>query len=349
MSRSAPYAAPRRRCSDAPAGRSAPAGGSSAERQLLPDSYGPEDFPGCEPFHLPAAELDEYEGRLEFWEARTQIAWRVSEPTTIYHERPSRRLGRLAERIESLRGSRIESFGSADLARFDAAGNKVTLVQADEALYVHPLRSRVSGPAVDVDKDPLPDVILEVDHTTDVRRRKLAIYEAWGFPEVWVLVPPESRRRTPGLDSHVLRSGRFRQEPESSAFPGWKSEEIYLALIEGPVSPRARPALARVARAMGEREGTRPEDDPISRAIMREAEEKGREQGREDAIAASAIAVLRARGIVVTPDLAGDRGLMGRVSGDALMAAAVACRDEADFRKRVRDAAQQVHPRAPHG
>ena len=291
------------------------------QRPGEPAEYEPEDFPGCEPFHLPAAEIDRYEGRLEFWEARTETAWKVREPTTIYHERPARRLSRLAERIESLRGSRIESFGSADLARFDAAGNKLSLVQADEALYLHPRRSRVPGPAIDVDNGPLPDVVLEVDHTTDVRRRKLGIYEAWGFPEVWVLVPPESRLRPPGVDIHLLRDGRYREATESAAFPGWQAEEIYLALIEGPLSPRARPALERVARAMGEREGTRPEDDPITRSLLRQA------------TAANALAVLRTRGIEVTLALAEDRELFGAHPGDTLMAAAVACRDEADFRR----------------
>ena len=206
-------------------------------------------------------------------------------------------------------------------------------MQADEALYLHPRRSRVSGPAIDVDNDPRPDVVLEVDHTTDVRRRKLGIYEAWGFPEVWVLVPPESRLRTPGLDIHLRRGGRYREVTESSAFPGWRAEEIYLALIEGPLSPRARPALERVARAMGEREGTRPEDDPITRSITRRAVERGREKGRREANAANVLAVLRARGIEPTSALAEDRELFAALAGDALMAAAVACRDEADFRR----------------
>ena len=300
-----------------------------------PAEYGPADFPGCEPFHLPVAEIDRYEERLEFWEGRTETAWKVREPTTIYHERPARRLSRLAERIESLRGSRIESFGSADLARFDAAGNKHSLLQADEALYLHPRRSRVAGPAIDVDKDPLPDVVLEVDHTTDVRRRKLGIYEAWGFPEVWVLVPPESRLRTPGVDIHLLRDDRYCEVPESEAFPGWRAEEIYLALIEGPLSPRARPALERVARTMGAREGTRPEDDPITRSISRRAVDRGKEKGRLEATAANVLAVLRARGIEVTPSLAQDQNLFAALPGDELIAAAVVCRDEADFRRRV--------------
>ena len=349
MSRSAPpEGRARNRTSSTPA-RPSPADGSLRDRRPpLPEAFGPEDFPGCEAFRLPAAELDRYEGRLEVWDARTETGWKVREPTTIYHERPARRLSRLAERIESLRGSRIDSFGSADLARFDEVGRKVVLVQADEALYLHPGRSRVSGPAIDVGRDPLPDVVLEVDHTTDVRRRKLGIYEAWGFPEVWVLVPPESRLRPPGLDIHLRRGGRYRSAPESGAFPGWRAEEIYLALIEGPVSSRARPALERVAREMGAREGTRPEDDPISRTIALHAEARGREAGRREgreegwreATVASALAVLRARGIGATTRLAEDRALFRGVSDDALMEAAVVCRDEADFRRRIRDAAR---------
>ena len=338
MSRPTPSAAPARPRPDAPRADTHPASRvTAARRSGEPSEYGPADFPGCEPFRLPASEIDRFEGRLEFWEARTETAWKVREPTTIYHERPARRLSRLAERIESLRGSRIESFGSADLARFDAAGNKVSIMQADEALYLHPRRSRVPGPAIDVDNGPLPDVVLEVDHTTDVRRRKLGIYEAWGFPEVWVLVPPESRLRPTGLDIHLLQDGRYRGAPESKAFPGWRSEEIYLALIEGPLSPRARPALERVARAMGAREGTRPEDDPITRSIVRRAEERGKEAGRRDAYAANVLAVLRARGIEVTSALAENRELFDALPGDTLMAAAVACRDEADFRRRLRN------------
>ena len=331
MSRPSPPIAPARRPSNAPrTGTGTPATFPADRRFDEPAEYGPADFPGCEPFHLPASELEGYEGRVEFWEARTETAWRVREPTTIYHERPARRLGRLAERIESLRGSRIESFGSADLARFDAAGNKLSLLQADEALYLHPSRSRVPGPAIDVDEDPRPDVVLEVDLTTDVRRRKLGIYEAWGFPEVWVLVPPESRLRTPGLDIHLLRDGRYRGAPESGAFPGWRAEEIYLALIEGPLSPRARPALERVARAMGTREGTRPEDDPITRSLNATARAEGRME--------TVFAILRARGIHPVADLAAEPERFAGLGLDTLTDAALACTDEADFRWRIGEA-----------
>ena len=55
---------------------------------------------------------------------------------------------------------------------------------------------------MEVSNEDLPDVIVEVDLTTDVRRGKLDIYESWGFPEVWVEVPenraPSSPKRPPG-------------------------------------------------------------------------------------------------------------------------------------------------------
>ena len=37
------------------------------------------------------------------------------------------------------------------------------------------------GNVIEVGTDALPEVVLEVDHTTDVRRGKLGLYEAWGF------------------------------------------------------------------------------------------------------------------------------------------------------------------------
>ena len=43
-------------------------------------------------------------------------------------------------------------------------------MQADEVLYLHPDRVRLQGPAIDVDEDPPPEVVLEVDHATDVRQ-----------------------------------------------------------------------------------------------------------------------------------------------------------------------------------
>ena len=231
----------------------------------------------------------------------------------------------MAERVASLRGSAIECFGSADLVRMDAVGRKRWLMQADEVLYLHPDRVRLAGPAIDVDRDPLPDV----DHTTDVRRRKLGIYKESGFAEVWVLVPWDSSRHAPGLSIHVRRGDGYREERSSRAFAGWRAEEIHLALTEAPMSEIAWRALERVARAMGAREGTKPEDDPL----MQSQNAKARTEGHMEMV----VAALRSRGIEAALDGAEDRALLGGLSGDALMAAALACSDAADFRRRVRE------------
>ena len=324
--RQAPFTPPLRQRPDAP--------------ESAREEYGPEDFPGCESFHLPASEIDHYEGRLEFWDGRTETAWKVCEPTSIQHEGPSRRLVEMATRIASVRGSRILCFGSADLVRMGASGRKRWLMQADEVLYLHPDRIRLQGPAIDVDGDPLPDVVLEVDHSTDVRRRKLGIYQGSGFPEIWVLVPWESSVRAPRLAIHVRRGDGYREELESVAFPGWKAEEVHRALTEEPLSVPAWKALERVARGMGAREGTRPEDDPMTRSISREAAAKGyvkgRTEGRTEGARAAVLQVLESRGIAVSASLPRHLAEVGDISDAVLVNAALACRDEADFRRRIR-------------
>ena len=224
----------------------------------------------------------------------------------------------------------------------DAAGRKRWLMQADEVLYLRPDRVQLLGPAIDVDEDPLPDVVLEVDHTTDVRRRKLEIYKESGFPEIWVLVPWEASVRAPGLVIHVCRKDGYREEAASRAFPDWRAEEIHRALTEEPLSDEARRALERVALAMGAREGTKPEDDPFTRSVSlkarasghAEGHARGHAQGRVDAV----VATLQARGVEVAWIRTEGQGLLAGLPIESLMAAALACTDEADFRRRIREA-----------
>ena len=298
--------------------------------------YGPEDFPGCDSFPLPERALEHYEGRLEFWDGLTETAWKVSEPTTTYHEGPSQELAQMAARFAALRGSRIKCLGASDLLRLDASGRKRWLMQADQVLYLHPERVRL-GPKIDVEADPLPDVVLEVDHSTDVRRGKLGIYQESGFPEIWVLVPRESLRRAPGLAIHVRGEAGYAEVSESRAFPGWKAEEIFRALTEAPWSAETVRAVERVALAMGAREGTEPEDDAFTHSISRRADARGYARGQGEALAASVRAVLAGRGIEAALDSPEDRTLFGTVPAGVLMAAALACSGEADFRRRVRE------------
>ena len=243
------------------------------------------EFPGCKPVHLPRADLEDSDQRLEYWDGRTETAW-ICEHASPYHERRSRRLNTLVERIAQVRGAPIDNYGSMDLRQRDSP---YSIMQADESVYLHPDRARLPGPqAMVIGVDDFPDVVLEVDHTTDVRRGKLGLYEDWGFPEIWVEVPDQTapsrpRGRQPGLTIHLLQDGVYRTAPESRAFPGWTAEEIHAALNEPALSARTSAVLERVGNVLGEREGTGPDQDPLLRSQRRRGLELGIERGIEQA------------------------------------------------------------------
>ena len=329
----------------------------------------PPDFPGCDAIPMTRREYERNQERLEFWDARREIAWKVREPTTAYHEHPLTRLAVLAGRIASVRGSPIECVGTVSLIRREAAGQYRWVMQPDQLVYLDWARSRPAGRVIEVDEDTLPDVVLEVDHTTDVRRWKLKLYMECGFPELWVSVPHETSVRKPGLTIHVREGDGYRVSEESRAFPGWRVEEIHRALTEPRLSGKVWQALERVGRAMGAREGTRPDDDPLTRSLNASAREEGRSEGlaegrsegftdgRSEGYAEGRLegrasgcragrlaerveavrAVLRSRGIAPAMDFAEEPERLAAPPLEAVLAAALACADEADFRRRLRE------------
>lgn len=312
------------------------------------------EFTGCDPVRVSAAEIEapEWEGRrVEYWHAATETAWMAREAASPYHEVPSRRLPALVERICQARGSAARCFGSSDLRIRREDGSLGDLMQPDEAVYLHPGRARMPrGIALIVGDDDPPDIVLEVDNTTDIRRGKLIAYAEWGFPEVWVETPDEgspSRPRSlrPRVTIYVLGDGRYAVSPESRAFPGWRAEEIHRALNEPELSPATDLILWRVGRALGETEGTVPEDDPLVRRVDRRGRERGLAEGRvrgaREERAAMAAAILRHRGVAVPPDFpAGlsldDGDALVRAAPDDLVDAASAAANLADFLARLR-------------
>ncbi len=298
---------------------------------------------GCGTIRIPREELGNYEGRLEYWEARSEMALVVREPTTAYHERPSQRLAGLARLIAASRGAPIETFGTTDLVRLKADGTRNKLMQADQILYLDPSVLPAGAPVVDVDGHVLPDVVLEVDYSTDVRVWKLPLYEAWGFPEVWVDVPDERshpRSRPSGLTIHVHDGERFQEASSSQAFPGWTAEEIHVALSRRLPSPETLAVLRRVGRALGAMEGTGPDDDPWLRAERADAREEAHAEGRAEGLARGralmAVAVLQARGVPTSPDLPERLARLRGWSEVEMVQAAQTCADEAELVRRLR-------------
>ena len=216
-------------------------------------SGGPKypEFPGCHPVRISRAEIRTWDGRIEFWDADTEIAM-VCEPTTWYHEVPRQRLAMLAGMIAAVRGSQIEAAGSSGLLLRNARREWQRIMQPDQMLFLNQQEAEPTARAVEVGLDWLPDVVLEVDNTTDVRSGKLGLYEAWGFPEVRVEVPehpapsrPASLR--PGLTIHLKSEDGFREAPASRAFPGWTAAEIHTALNEPVLSAQTVAACAASA------------------------------------------------------------------------------------------------------
>ena len=251
---------------------------SKSPRQ--PASQTPE-FPGCRPVTITREDIDTWEGRFEYWDGDTEAAWVVSEPTSATHEQPGARLAGLSHVIAGVRGAPIECYGTTDLLLRDERGEKRRIMQADQSVYLHPWRARLPTDAMEIGRHDRPDVVLEVDHTTDVRRGKLGLYEAWGFPEVWVDVPEAgyAARRpaglSPGLTIHRLERGGYVTAAHSRAFPGWSAAEIHTALNEEVLSVETSRVLRRVGRALGAREGTSPDDTPWLRMERQESRAEG--------------------------------------------------------------------------
>ena len=288
------------------------------------------EFPGCRPVRMTRDEIADCEDRFEYWDAATEVAM-VCEPVSYYHERPAHRLARLADRIAAARGAPIEAVGHTDLLVRDSRGERQRIMQADQILFLHPAQTIPRGNEIEVGTDARPDVVLEVDNTTDVRRGKLGLYESWGFREVWVEVPDEPAAsrpaaHRPGLTIYVSGRAGLRPAPTSRAFPGWTAEEIHRALNEPELSEETADVLNRVGRTLGAAEGTGPDSDPFLRRQRRESHAAG----REEAWRASALRVLESRGVPVSPSLVVRLAELEGVS-EHLVDAALECRDEEHF------------------
>ena len=295
-------------------------------------------FSGCKAVPMPYEKLRRYEGRLEVWDAKARTAWMVAEPTSPTHENPSHGLAGLVERIGAVRGSPIKCYGAMDLLVRDERGVPQRIMQADQTVYLYPSRVDLLGSsAMVVGEHPYPDVVLEVDHTTDVRRGKLKLYEAWGFPEVWVEVPerrtpggPRGRRR-PGLTIHLLEEGAYRESRVSRAFPSWRAEAIHDAMNEVEPSAWTHARLEHLGRTLGARDGTGPDDDPLLRSLRDERWAEGRTEGRSEMVRR----ILSSRGIPTSAGFPARAPAFAESRGEVLAAAALACDSEDDFLARI--------------
>ena len=286
--------------------------------------------------------LAEYEAlpddaKVELFDAEAGRAWRVAEAAKAPHEHPLAMFASFVERIAMVRGSPILLGRSAGLQLLDVDRAQVRAMHPDEMVFLDPeSEMRIGSEYAWQAEQEHPDVVLEVDDTTDVRRNKLLVYADWGFPELWVEVPEayspsRPRGRRPGLTIYVLEDGEYRESGESRAFPGLKAEEGHRVLNEWAPSPETTALASRVGRALGLREGTGPEDDPLLR------------EQRAEARAVIVREMLRVRGLTVSAEFPADLPLadqtvLEQASPGAVAAAAVSAGSVAGFLRRLRRA-----------
>ena len=346
----------------APHGRRKPAtGGRTLAARRIRPALSELEFPGCAPLPLSLAEYRRFDERLELWDAETCTAWMVREAPTREHEGPAQTLGEMAALVAAVRGSPIKCYGAMGLVQRHEAGARRRVLHPDQTVYLHPsLVEQEYGDRLLVVGRSFPDVVLEVDHTTDVRAGKLDLYESWGIPELWVEVPDRGARSrpanlVPGLTIHLLKGGAYRVSPVSRAFPGWRARDAHEALNEPVPSARTHAMVERLGRTLGAREGTGPDDHPLMRSMRDQSRAEGEVKGRTEGLAhgetkgraeglAQGLAqgrartvrqILRSRGIGVSAGFPADAPGFDASSEDSVVAAALACRSEEDFRARL--------------
>ena len=315
------------------------------------------EFAGCDAIRMTLAEYEALgdDDKVEFFDSAAGLAWRVREPVTWEHARSRSTLVALVARIAMVRGSAIDCGGATGLRLLDEESGQVRVIHPDQMVFLHLERDEAEIRSfLMVGKNAYPDVVLEVDDARDIRRDKLALYEEWGFPELWVEVPnawSPSRPRglRPELRIYLLEGERYVLSPESRAFVGWRADEIHRALNEPVISEQTSAVLERVGRALGEPEGTGPDDDPLLGPHRRRKYAEGLMIGLAEGLAAAraeGLAISRAglvrtilasRGIRVSEGFPPQRhrGALARASDEAVFSAAYAAESGADFLARL--------------
>ena len=317
-----------------------PGSTNTRERRWTPVSA--LEFAGCDAIRMTLAEYEALgdDDKVEFFDSAAGLAWRVREPVALQHEGPGRRLVAALERIGMTRGSPIQCIGAGGLRLLDAETGQVRAIHPDEMVFLHPESGDTrNGSFLTVGEDSYPDVVLEVDDARDIRRDKLALYEEWGFPELWVEVPnawSPSRPRglRPELRIYLLEGERYVLSPESRAFVGWRADEIHRALNEPVISEQTSAVLERVGLALGEREGTGPDDDPLLGPHCRRKYAEGLMIGRAEGLVRT---ILESRGIRVSEGFPPQRhrSALAQASDEAVVSAAYAAESGADFLARL--------------
>jgi Uma2 family endonuclease len=147
---------------------------------------------------------------------------------TPYHEVPNRILSILVEVVCLEKGISALNFGSATL-RSEAA---LKGCEPDTAFYIQSEPAVRGRLAINLEFDPPPDLVIEVDYTSP-SLSKLPIYASLGVPEVWL---SEGRQ----VEFYKLVRNSYRKVRHSLALPFLDRETVAGFLQSGLAEERIK-------------------------------------------------------------------------------------------------------------
>ena len=154
-------------------------------------------------------DLDESHIRLTYDQGRLSIV-----SPSPRHEKIKSLIGRMVGVLSLELGIPISSFGSATWRRVDVG----RAIEADECYYVQNEPLVRGKDDIDLNVDPPPDLVVEVDVTRFAVAR-LPEYAALGVQEVWIY-------RGGGFAAMTLQQGQYVPVDRSVAFPFLRPSEL---------------------------------------------------------------------------------------------------------------------------
>lgn len=136
------------------------------------------------------------------------------------HEKPNRILAQLIDVLAEEMNLDLEPFGSTTFNREDLLKG----FEPDSCFYIQNADPIVGKDELDLDVDPPPDLVIEVDVTSG-SLDKFALFSAVGVPEVW-------RCNEGRIEIHVLEDDAYVRKERSAAFPLLTAETATLFLEE---------------------------------------------------------------------------------------------------------------------
>lgn len=175
-----------------------------------------DDVPWAEYENLLADLGERYTVRVFYDHGRMEIM--APAPT---HERFKSIIHRLVTALSDELDIDIESLGSTTLRlEMKAAG-----AEPDDCFYIHNAALVIGKLDLDLEHDPPPDLVVEVDWTSASLDR-FPIYAALGVPEIWRAIGNQ-------VEIHLLVGDDYEESTESRAFPFLSSATLSGFLVRG--------------------------------------------------------------------------------------------------------------------